>query len=140
MLCMLQSVSRNSYTLPACHVTFGHVPLVDHTCLNALHHVLLQSWSVASGLLVACLSLSYPQLVDADILRSDSACLVLQTVLQRLQQCLTLTVLEEGQVNHFMHHAVELMSFFYRANQRAHHVPLAAFYNDAGTSPITSHR
>ena len=79
-----------------------------------------------------------PPVVDADILRSDSARLVLQTVLQRLQQCLTLTVLEEGQVNHFMHHAVELMSFFYRANQRAHHVQLAAFYNDAGSSPITS--
>ena len=53
---------QNSYTLPACHVTFGHVPFVDQRCLSALHHVLLQSWSVASGLLVACLSLSYPQL------------------------------------------------------------------------------
>ena len=59
----------------------------------------------------------------------------LQSILQRLQQCITLTVLEEGQVNNFMHHAMELMSYFHEANQQTHHVPLAAFYNDAGPQP-----
>lgn len=63
---------------------------------------------------------------------SDMALHALQSILQRLQQCITLTVLEEGQVNGFMHHAVELMSLFHKANQRTHHVQLAAFYNDAG--------
>ena len=61
----------------------------------------------------------------------------LQSILQRLQQCITLTVLEEGMVNQFMQYAVELMSYFYKANQRTLHVPLAAFYNDAGMQADT---
>ena len=56
----------------------------------------------------------------------------MQTTLQRLQQYVTLATLEEGQVNGFLHHAVDLMSHFHKANHRTHYVPLAAFYNDAG--------
>ena len=58
--------------------------------------------------------------------------LQLQATLQRLQQYITLLVLEEGQVNMAMQSAVELMDLFHAANLRAKHVPLAAFYNDAG--------
>jgi hypothetical protein len=56
----------------------------------------------------------------------------LQATLQRLQQYITLLVLEEGQVNVAMQAAVELMDLFHAANLRAKHVSLAAFYNDAG--------
>lgn len=55
-----------------------------------------------------------------------------QAVLQRLQQYITLLVLEEGQVNPSMHSAMDLMALFHQANRRTEHVPLSAFYNDAG--------
>ena len=62
----------------------------------------------------------------------------MQGTLQALQTYVSLLVLEEGRVNGAMHSALNLMSFYYKANQRAHHVPLLAFYNDAGAQPLQS--
>ena len=56
----------------------------------------------------------------------------MQGTLQVLQTYITLAILEEGRVNGAMQSALELMAFYHRANQRAAHVPLSAFYNDAG--------
>ena len=62
----------------------------------------------------------------------------MQGTLQVLQTYITLAILEEGRVNGAMQSALELMAFYHRANQRAHHVPLSAFYNDAGAQLLQS--
>ena len=62
----------------------------------------------------------------------------MQGTLQVLQTYITLAILEEGRVNGAMQSALELMAFYHRANHRAHHVPLSAFYNDAGAQLLRS--